>query len=1390
MNLKSFRSVLAISAASVVLAAGCGDSGSSQTQQGNANQDVNGDDMGVNLGDSNQGGDTAKPDTTKPDTTVSDSTTGGCVTDNDCVGKVANLAPCEKAWCAAGVCKAGPSADGDPCDDGNKCFTGRTCKADKCQGGTAVSCQDNNPCTDNKCDTKTGCVATNNQVPCDDGDKCTSDDTCAAGACKGTPNGTCQTGPETDCGNAKDDDKDGLTDCADNDCAADAACKAVGPETACQDQQDNDKDGATDCADSDCANATGCQKPTHETDCGNKVDDDGDGQTDCADNDCGQDAACLVTPTKEANCTDTLDEDKDGQTDCADADCASDPACQSPEKNCANSIDDDKDGFTDCKDNDCSVDPACAITVTTETNCSDGKDNDLDGKIDCQDIDCAKDPTCVVAPEADCANKVDDDKDGFTDCSDSDCAKDAKCASKCDVCAQSADPLTANCDPCAATVCKADSYCCDTAWDDVCVGEVGTLCKKQCAAPTTETNCADKVDDDLDGKTDCADSDCAKDPACAGKETNCGNKVDDDKDGLTDCGDSDCKADPACAANKCVDAGVSTCGGTEKNANNAKGSTQVLSAYECKDGKVNGETGAEYTYSYTAACDGPVVVTLIKQSTKAGYLDLFILDAVTGCQASSCIAHALMSSTQATQTFTAKKDGKYFIVVDGYQGFASDYSLKITCGCAGGKETNCTDKVDNDGDKLVDCLDSDCAADLACAPTVETSCTDKIDNDKDGKLDCADSDCATNLACAPTVETICGDKLDNDLDGKTDCADSDCAKDTACTTGTTETNCANKLDDDKDGLTDCADGDCAKDVACQLPVGETLCTDKVDNDADGLVDCADPDCSGKGACACQTASTLNCNTSDLWNNSGMGSTKAVSTYVCKDGTVGSETGPEYVYDYTASCDGELTVALTKTSTTSGYLDLFLLDGGQACGSNACVAHSLMSGTSATQTITVKSGQKLGIAVDGYNAYAGNYSIKTTCKCGVTKETSCTNKVDDDKDGKTDCADSDCAKDVACVPPGTEANCTDKVDNDKDGKTDCSDSDCTKDVACATPATETNCSDKIDNDKDGKADCADNDCAKDPSCLAATQCKADYPMSCGDSDSYSNNGTGSTKAIADWQCADGSMTGETGNEYTYTYTAACDGPVTATLTKTSTSAGYIDLFVLDAAKSCASNACLVHGLMSSTTAKTTWTAKKGQTYYVVADGYNNYNGNYTLKIDCSCAAPTTETNCTDKIDDDKDGKTDCADSDCAADAACKPAAAQCVPDYDLACGGSDQYSNGGAGSTKVIDSWQCTDGAEADYAGPEYTYTYDATCTGDVTVTVKKTSTSSGKYLDLFILDGSKTCGAATCTSHALMMGNTATKTFAGTKGNKYFIVVDGYQGAVEDYQIDVKCACK
>jgi hypothetical protein len=42
------------------------------------------------------------------------------------------------------------------------------------------------------------------------------------------------------------------------------------------------------------------------------------------------------------------------------------------------------------------------------------------------------------------------------------------------------DALNGSCDTCAGEICTADSYCCTTAWDSICVGEVASVCGQTC----------------------------------------------------------------------------------------------------------------------------------------------------------------------------------------------------------------------------------------------------------------------------------------------------------------------------------------------------------------------------------------------------------------------------------------------------------------------------------------------------------------------------------------------------------------------------------------------------------------------------------------------------------------------------------------------------------------------------------------------------------------------------------------------------------------------------------------------------------------------------------------------------------------------------------------------
>jgi hypothetical protein len=106
-----------------------------------------------------------------------------------------------------------------------------------------------------------------------------------------------QGGPEPeDCGspevcdNGADDDFDGATDCADDDCTGTPACT----ESICDDNVDNDSDGDTDCADSDCSFTEGClPTPSLLPATGKEICfDEAGATTDCTTGDCpGQDAS-------------------------------------------------------------------------------------------------------------------------------------------------------------------------------------------------------------------------------------------------------------------------------------------------------------------------------------------------------------------------------------------------------------------------------------------------------------------------------------------------------------------------------------------------------------------------------------------------------------------------------------------------------------------------------------------------------------------------------------------------------------------------------------------------------------------------------------------------------------------------------------------------------------------------------------------------------------------------------------------------------------------------------------------------------------------------------------------------------------------------------------------
>jgi len=223
---------------------------------------------------------------------------GACSHPNVANGAVCGAAACGAngftgaALCSAGSCGTAPAAVGcddknpctadscnplsgcqhavntAPCDDGNACTSGDVCSLGTCTAGAPANCDDNNLCTDDSCDKATGCKHANNTLPCDDGDACTTADTCAAAKCTGGAAPNCN--DNNPCTSDTCDKKVGCvnTILADGTACGAAACSSLSfqPSPVCKAAKcttlpaQNCDDGL-ECTTDSCDQAKGCLNP-------------------------------------------------------------------------------------------------------------------------------------------------------------------------------------------------------------------------------------------------------------------------------------------------------------------------------------------------------------------------------------------------------------------------------------------------------------------------------------------------------------------------------------------------------------------------------------------------------------------------------------------------------------------------------------------------------------------------------------------------------------------------------------------------------------------------------------------------------------------------------------------------------------------------------------------------------------------------------------------------------------------------------------------------------------------------------------------------------------------------------------------------------------------------
>ncbi len=320
-------------------------------------------------------------------------------------------------------------------------------------------------------------------------------------------------------------------------------------------------------------------------------------------------------------------------------------------------------------------------------------------------------------------------------------------------------------------------------------------------------------------------------------------------------------------------------------------------------------------------------------------------------------------------------------------------------------------------------------------------------------------------------------------------------------------------------------------------------------------------------------------------------------------------------------------------------------------------------------------------------------------------------------------------------------------------------------------------DTVGDDDDSTSTGDDDDSTSEPIGTAGV-CSPGYTLNGPSFDSYENNGAGSTNAIDTYSCVGWD---ESGPEYVYEYTATVTGQATAHIDELVDEIielvfgpmQNLDVFILDPSGGCNANSCVAYHDDT-----VSWAVTAGSTWYIVVDGYQGDTSPFDLTVtevaNGAPPPPATETACADGLDDDADGLTDCDDPDCGSANACQ--AGTCLPSRLVGCGDTDSWNNGGLGSWTLVDSYSCTSWNES---GPEVTYLFQPTTDSQVTVSLDNMSAD----LDIFVVsDVGSGCAGANCAA----FGNTSA-TFSAQAGESWYVVVDGFNGGVSDFDLTVNC---
>ena len=412
-----------------------------------------------------------------------------------------------------------------------------------------------------------------------------------------------------------------------------------------------------------------------------------------------------------------------------------------------------------------------------------------------------------------------------------------------------------NCGGCAceACVCELDSFCCESAWDEICVGE----CIADCGGCATIESCGDGTCDGIETCSNCpADCGCGDDGVCVGGQCCtpwCGGKnCGDDGCGGT-CGE--CAEGESCLSGVCfapvegpgcVATEVAGCEGCDCEACACE-----MDSYCCEtkwDAICVSECQACGSCIPEAECGNSLCEPAEDCGTCAG-------DCTCApnwvCEEGVCVDPG--GCVPACDGKDCGADGCGGSCGDCAEGFACDVDgmcVEDIC------EADCTDKLCGDdgcGGSCGDCADGEVCSDAGVCGAPVLSCEGICGDPADGCY--CDEACFENGDCCVDVCDFCGDlegcgACEPDCDGK-ECGDDGCEGSCGvcdageCTEGVcvVVAECGNGT---VEGDETCeADGDCGDNEICPDCACVAGCTPSCDG-----MECGDDGCGGScGACA-------------------------------------------------------------------------------------------------------------------------------------------------------------------------------------------------------------------------------------------------------------------------------------------------------------------------------------------------------------------------------------------------------------------------------------------------------------------------------------------------------------------------------------------------------------